>query len=317
MATMRTGSFARTLAITFVGGLIGPLSLAATLTAQNPEFKPRPAAAQPPPEVAEAERERPPQAPSRQPTLQELLDQVARQTGGKDKVDRARTGKRVKLRPAVRTAPPEAMAIEGARPPRDPGRRSSLNELLDQVRKQPGGAAKVDAALRHGRPNPQRTGTMAWSLGLTADPVPLSVTSQAFSLGLNASNNFRVSSSNYATFNGTRGSLPTHLWSYSKNSNWGTFGHKVEKPVAFLKVTVPRDDYYLVNVRATDAMAQLRIYDPVTRTYPIDTSWDRRGDQGWFFDYPAVVELSAGTHYIYWVLLTGDAYVLSISVKEI
>jgi len=295
--------------------LVAPRALEAGAPIQDPDFRPRPAASQVPPDVVAAEPPGTARQPSRTSTLSELLEQIRRQPGGAAKVDRAKGGRVEGSRPAAAAPPPEVAEQARSRPPRNPGPPSGIEELLDQVRRQAGGAAKVEAALRHAARGRGRSGTMAWSadelLGSEGDAVV-----QGYSLNLSPSNNWYVSSGNRATFNGVRVDS-YRLSNYSKSTNWGTFGHRVENPVVLLVVTVPRTDYYVVNFMATDALAELRRYDPATRSYPVEGSWDRRGAQGWFFDYPALIPLSQGTHYLYWVLRSGDASVVGVSVRQL
>lgn len=292
------------------------------------------AAQQPPPEHVEMERHRKeaPEAPrAARPSVQELVEQIARQRGGKERLEQARKGGRPEHAIAAsQRPPPDAAELEKQKPPAPPrSMRPTRQELEQVISRQDGGRGKLDRARQGGRPDqpPPRTSAtqrvaewFAWlpeviasahattDTTYTSTPSPLSVTvtptvgTNGAHAGLTArtagtpSLYASVFLRNTYMHSGSPTSAMVHAFPFQFNWDGNTQSASV-RPFLSLTVGVPRDGYYIISTRASGpAGIQLRRYAG-TRAYPVVQTFDAAGTA----DRPALVYLTKGYHYFYWV----------------
>ena len=279
----------------------------------------------PSPEEAalEKQRQEAPATPQRaRPSVQELVDQIGRQAGGREKLERAKAGgKPDQVIAAADRAAPEAAELERQKPPAPPkSARPSRKELEEAIGAQAGGREKLERARQGGRPDrapPQaslseRAATWLASLPSVITPAhaagELSITltpttnAQGSHAGLYSSQstpsgNMSATAYVYGPYVSNWAPNNTFAYAYTWTRNWdGTTTSRNERPYVYLYVYVPKESYYIVNTRAsTGAGVQLRRYS--AGTYPIVQTFDASG----LADRPALVYLTAGGHTFYWV----------------
>lgn len=233
-------------------GLFPETALASAAIGQQ-EFEPLPAARRAPSGLAEIRSEAPPLP--RPPSVQELLDIVARQPGGREKIDRAQRGRLEGMLPSSARVPGE-LEERGRRPMPALGPPPSVDELLESVRHQPGGRQKVGAALRLRRERSGGSGPLSWLRRLNPFGVK-TATAAPDRTGEWASEQRQECPdspslyyseldylSDYCTTNPTAwakfygGSELHRSWAvlrpYSNPASWGSFGHRIEKPLAMI-----------------------------------------------------------------------------------
>ncbi len=187
-------------------------------------------------------------------------------------------------------APPEIQELEKmeTETPPKPAQPISVDELLELVRKQPDGKAKVEAAKAHAK-------------GAVSD----------FSLVLNRDNQWKTSVGR-AYFYGVLllpGGDDWYLW---PNLEILPMGTQVRKPATSVNFHVPEDGWYVVNVQTT------RKY-PTMTMWVYDWGWKNMGTLpgGVSTNYPMLLFLSAGWHFAFYTVDSGVAYITQITVSGI
>lgn len=297
------------------------------------------AAQQAPPEHAELERAMKglPAAPARaRPGVDELVAQVARQHGGKERLERARKGGRPEHAiKASQRPPPGVTKAEKQTPPAPPrSKRPTRQELEQVISRQPGGREKLDRARKGGRPDrapPKTSATerlaewFAWlpdviSSAHAAGELSVTLTPQVGSGGAHgglAARSAAGSDGLYASvvIRGAHVTSGTPRNSYVAGLpyqiNWdANTRSETRRPFVRLRVIAPRDGYYIINTRAWSSTGvQLRRYQ--YPDYPLVQTFDASGTA----DRPALVYLTKGYHHFYWVS-PGYLYLYSASVDS-
>jgi hypothetical protein len=284
------------------------------------EEAPLPATPTPPPDVQEREKvAKPPAHPGKSPEVDELLQKIRLTRAD---IEKRKADKAEKQLPATAEEPPnvkERKKVE--KPPAPPGRSPNLDELIEKIKKQPGGAEKLERAKRGGAripPGGAGGATLESSLERMPGPwvegpvlAPLSSAKQQTVLRV-------TKTAAYQTVAGL-GSL--QVWD---NFPWSTFhgatwwggyyryaspndaivGSYDVRPWLTLSVNLTNPGWYLINVVATRGKASLRKYGTPTGTppmIPIMTQWDNSATANVYEWYSHVVNLAAGYHYFAWI----------------
>lgn len=278
-----------------------------------------------PPEQAALDKQlkEAPAAPQHvRPSVQELVDQISRQAGGREKLERARSGgKPEQVIMAADRPAPEAAELEREKPSAPPkSARPSRKELEDAIGAQPGGRERLERARQGGRPDrapPQASlseRAAAWlaslpsviapahaagELSITLTPTTNALGSHAglYSSQMTPSGYMSASAVAYGAYVYSGAPNSNYIYTTTFTRNWdNTTTSRNERPYVYLYVNVPKEGYYIVNTRAwSGAGVQLRRYS--AGTYPIVQTFDASG----MLDRPALVYLTAGSHTFYWV----------------
>jgi len=300
------------------------------------------AAEQAPPEYAELERatQQLPEVPARaRPNIDELVAQVARQRGGKERIEQARKGGRPEHAIAASQRPPPDVAeMERQKPPAPPrSNRPTRQELEQVISRQQGGREKLDRARQGGRPDqpPPKTsalervaGWFAWlpdviTSARAAGELSVTLTPQVDSNGAHrgltgssaaGSDSLYASAFLRGTYVDSGYPRNSAVYGYQSNILWeGDIRSISQRPYVQLTVRVPRDGYYIINTRAYGpAGVQLRRYAyPSQPMYPVVQTFAASGTA----DRPALVYLTKGSHYFSWIF-TGWVQFYSASVDS-
>jgi hypothetical protein len=223
---------------------------------------------------------------------------------------------------AASTPPPEEE--QGPPPEQTPRQRPTRESLLEKIRQMPGGKEMLEEAkkrgARLGMAKPVEPGTsLAW---MNPFRVKVAEAQSSFSLTLDPSNKWYSSSTGgYAyiyfygvlvdanTYNGTVVRL------YPTSSTWASnFGIQVVKPLAYLNVRVDTDGWYILNFEAkgtSGSSVSMKHYEG--GAYSTVASWTYSGASQ---SCPALLELSAGWHYFYWIS-SSNVYVYEANVYSL
>ncbi len=319
MKGSKKGRFKLFAVVLFVGGVLGLIVaqqalLSPTEEAQEKE-KQRPllASDKKPPEIEKLEKEKaPPVKERKQPSVKELLEKVRKQPGGKEKIEKAKAGKPgKKTHRASDKKPPEIEKLEKEKaPPVKERKQPSVKELLEKVRKQPGGKEKIEAAKKSGA-----------KIGTASDGRGSSSWLDSFNLfkpkALYAQSSTSVTltprtayvSTPFLCYMYIYGVMRGHLANYSSRETIIThrysslLGTTIDNPYICLAVNAPSTGWYLINFETFyGSQVSLKHYHrPLFETIQ---TWNQSGAE--YFDYPAVVYLSAGRHYFYWIVESGS-----------
>jgi hypothetical protein len=316
-------------AVGLAAGAIAPDARAQSNGHQLEVFEP---ATQPPPDQVELEAQRkqaPPAPGTAAPSAEELVNEISRQRGGREKLEEARKGGRpAHALPSSDRAPPELAQLEQHKPPAPPRNvHPTVQELEQSVARQPGGREKLERARQGGRPDrpaprssskpetwfawvPQLVAnanaqTLAPTTTLVSAPV-LTVTPKVDAsgrhAGLSASmphggGTLRVQLAIWGSI--VTAEYPTsglvHNSGYS--ISWGDrVVSSASRPYVTLTVHAPADGYYVVNTRA-NARSGVELRRWVQSGAPLINTFDATGTA----DRSALVYLLKGTHYFHWV----------------
>ena len=226
-----------------------------------------------------------------------------------------------KLPPKLLAAPaPPPEEDMGPPPDPTPRKRPTKQELLEKIRQMPGGPEKIEEAKRRGARigmGPvESESALSW---LNPLRVKEAEAQSSYSLTLDPSNSW-YSSSPYGSV-AFHGSVNGGGWStaagrlYIPSSSWTTnLGIQVTKPLAYLKANVSSDGWYIVNFEASvTSGTSVNMKHFEGGTYPTVESWTGSG----ISSYPALLELSAGWHYFYWINSSSTAYIYEVDVYSV
>jgi hypothetical protein len=278
---------------------------------------PLPATPTPPPDVQEREKAPKPAAiPGRSPEVDELLQKLRLTRAD---IDRRKADKAERELPAAADEPPdvkERKKVETAPPA--PARSPDLDELIEKIKKQPGGAERLERAKRAGAriPPGKREGASlesspvrmagprmegpVFDLSSAAAQQPtLKVTRGAFYQ--NVAGLGTLWGYDYFPYNGTTSTMWGPLYRFASPSH-PAVGSLDIRPYMMAYVTVTNPGWYLLNFVASKGKAGLRKYGPSSGTppmYPLLTQWDNSASVNPYESYPYVLNLAAGYHYFY------------------
>lgn len=282
---------------------------------------------EPPPDQVALEKEQKamPSPPQRaRGSVQELVDQIARQAGGREKLDRARAGGRPDHAiAAADRQPPDVAELERQKPPAPPkSARPSRKELEDAIAAQPGGRDKLQRAHQGGRPDqpPPRASlwenTTNWLANVSSIVAPAHAAGELSITLTPATNAQGAHGGLYATQSTPNGNLFARAYVYGAFASYGYPSNsavyaatttrnweaattsRVERPYIWVSMGVPKEGYYIVNTRASAGTGvQLRRVSSNPFGYPVVQTFDASGT----VDRPALVYLTAGNHSFYWI----------------
>jgi hypothetical protein len=268
-------------------------------------------------------------------SVQELVDQIARQAGGREKLERARAGgKPEQVISAADRQPPDIAELERQKPPAPPkSARPSRTELEAAIAAQPGGREKLQRARQGGRPDQAPPQASLWqqaSHWLASMPSIIAPAHAAGELSITltpATNAQGAHGALYATQSTPNGIFHAYasvygatVYNYVPNNsyisastlsvNWdAATTSRTERPFVIFSTRVPKEGYYIVNTRATaGAGVQLRRYNANPYGFPVVQTFDASGT----VDRPALLYLTAGYHSFYWIF---PAYVMFYSAS--
>jgi hypothetical protein len=312
-------------------------AVALGLSAQrvNAQEAPLPATPTPPPDFQEREKVgKPPAPPGRSPEVDELLQKLRLTRAD---IERRKAEKAERELPAAADEPPDVKGRKNVeKPPAPPARSPNLDELLEKIRKQPGGAEQLERAKRSGAQiPPARAGgaTLESSPERMAGPRVDGPVFGSFSTGEQQT---VLKATRAAPNTSVAGLGALYVWDgfpYNTNSQtmWGGYyrsanpsdpavGSYDVRPYLGFTLNVTNPGWYLVNLVATRGKAGLRKYGTPSGTpamYPLMTQWDNSASANYYESYPYVVNLAAGWHYFYWVPEAGYFWVTEVSVMKL
>jgi hypothetical protein len=301
------------------------------------EEAPLPATPTPPPGVQEREKvAKPPAHPGKSPEVDELLQKIRLTRAD---IEKRKADKAEKQLPATAEEPPnvkERKKVE--KPPAPPGRSPNLDELIEKIKKQPGGAEKLERAKRGGaRIPPGGAGGATLESSLERTPGPW-VEGPVFGLTSAADQQTTLRVTKPAAYQNVAGlgelsGYEITSWTAGWPGAWGPLyrvavpnypitGNLDVRPFLGANVNVTNPGWYLINLFATRGKASLRKCCTTSGTPPMFAlmiQWDHSASANYWESYPYLVNLAAGWHYFYWVPDQPGSwhYVAEVSVMKL
>ncbi|MGZ8398950.1 MAG: hypothetical protein ACXWWN_07930 [Gemmatimonadales bacterium] len=280
----------------------------------------------PPPDVQEREKMgKPPAPPGRSPEVDELLQKVKLTRAD---IERKKADKSEPALPGGSDEAPDVKEIKKAeKAPPPPGRSPDLAELIDKIRKQPGGKEKLEKAEKAGAKIPKGAGGATLESILERMPGPR-MDGPVFGSDSRAEQLPTLKATRPIPYQNVAGLgyLSVGDWS-PNNSNstpmWGPYyrylnpnhflvGNVDVKPYAYASVNVTNPGWYILNFVATKGKASLKRYVAgSTPPFATVTQWDNSASTTQYESYPFVVNLAAGYHTFYWIPEAGYYFWLS------
>lgn len=287
----------------------------------------------PPPDVQEREKmAKPPAPPGRSPEVDELLQKVRLTRAD---IERRKADKSERALPATPEEPPDVKEMKKAeKAPSPPGRSPDLAELLDKIRKQPGGAEKLEKARKGGAkippggaggatlesslermPGPRMDGPV-YGFDSTVVQLPMLKATRGAPYQ-NVAGLGWLSVGDWTPYNTNPSSVWGPYYRYA-NANNSIVGNLDVKPYMNASVSVTNPGWYIVNFVASKGKASLKRYDPtVNPPFPAVTQWDNSASANQYESYPFVVNLAAGYHYFYFIPEGYWTYVSEVSLMKL
>jgi hypothetical protein len=274
----------------------------------------------PPPDAQQREKiGKPAQNPGKSPEVDELLQKLRLTRAD---IDKRKADKAEKELPATSDEPPDVKERKKGEksPPQAPGRSPDLSELIEKLKKQPGGAEQLERARKAGAKIPpgksegaSREQEPVRMAGPRMDGPVFDWLPEAQQPTMKATR-----AASYQTvaglgtlwvydqfpYNGGSPSAWGPLYRMANPNGWG-WGSLDIKPALPTTVNVTTAGWYLVNFVATRAKATLRKYGGAMSgtppMYPQLTQWDNTASANYYESYPYILNLAAGYHYFYFV----------------
>jgi hypothetical protein len=240
--------------------------------------------------------------------------------------------------PATPTPPPDVQERQKVeKPPAPPARSPGLEELIEKISRQPGGAEKLDRAERGGARIPRgRTGRPTLEPSPERKPGPR-VEGPVLSLSSTAEQQNVMKVTRAASAQSVAGlgemwvldfvplytTASTTLWGpYNRwASSWPFTGNFDIKPFMTAAVKVDATGWYLINFAAARGKASILKAGQIYGTYPLMVTWDHSASANEWEWYPHVVNLAAGWHFFYLVpdpnYPNWHFYVTEVSVTKL
>ena len=294
----------------------------------------------PPPDVQKHEKHgKPPVPPGKSPETAELLQMMKL---SRVDIEQRKADKNQRQLPAADEEPPEVKERKKVdRAPDPTGLSPDVEELLDKVRNQPGGAVKLERARKAGaKIPPGKAGGATPEAGRERSPGPrMDGADFEFSSAEQQQPTLKATRNASAQSVAGFGSLSVaDMFSYTSSTSgtmsasgvWGPLSHYGPgthgavgsldvKPFLSVYLNVTSPGWYLINVVATKGNASLRKYGPGSGTpplYPLLTRWENSSNSYVYVSYPHLVNLAAGGHYLYWIPDPGWFHVSEVSVTK-
>jgi hypothetical protein len=291
----------------------------------KPVLQMLPSSTKGPPEMENLKEDKgPPDKARTNPSRDVLLQEVAKQPRGQEKVQQAKARHQgAALLRSSSTAPPEMEKLKEEKGPPDKARTNpSRDVLLQEILKQPGGHEKIQRANPKGFKLGPRSEKPGWSIPLLsylnpfqagvaqASGTPLILTPYAPSKTSPFPGKLYIDGELSGAWN--LNTYYARLFNFSTSSQIGT---QILKPCTNLQVTVPISGWYLVNFETWNgAWATLKHYTPAG--YVTVQTWDQRGKTA-YVDHPALLNLSAGSHNFYWIVNGGNIWLGRVTVEKL
>jgi hypothetical protein len=298
-------------------------------TIMQPQVLPLlPASGKQPPEFTKVKQVKASPKARRQPTTRELLFKVSKHPGGKERVAAARSGRRGKRPlPPSGKKPSEFSRIKHVRAPVRARRQPTTRELLNKVRSLPGGEQKIQR-LRQVRPNistgsGKTNSPLAWLTNLNpfkAKEVYAQTDTWVLTPAKPRSGtmsfwgNMQIYGASIDLATAIDPDLGVRMEEHHIRA---LYNSRISNPFVMLHVKIPSTGFYLINF-VTRNPVKAYIMHSVGDKVTTEESWDTRGnDSNGMFDHPAVLHLSAGQHYLYFVIDEGDTIFHSVTMRHI
>jgi len=313
-------------------GLLLPLMFtAATMTAQEPAQPPT----REPPDVQQLRRvPQPPREAAVAPSLDQILARLGITRAAIEQRKRAATAPAL---PAAVEEPADVAEQKRAANEREPAqaRSPTLNELLDMLRQQPGGAAKLERARQAGARIPQdaaieihRASSSASSSGPSVANVEVDPATEARAVPATTLKVTRGSPLQTVTGMGTLSAAAVFPYTINTYTTWGPFARLLStnatmspvgavydvKPYMSFGFNASSAGWYVLNVVASATGAETRRYS--AGTYGLVQSFTKPATTG-YHSYPILLNLGAGYHYFTWTNLDSWIYVSEISALKL
>jgi hypothetical protein len=260
------------------------------------------------------------------PTMKALMDKVSKQPGGKEKVAAAKAGKPdKKILKGSTKAPADLEELKKGKAPAKTAQRKppTMKALMDKVSKQPGGKEKIKRAKTKGKKSgigSEMTGILLSGLS-ELNPLKVNVAHAGSIMTLTPYTPYKKLSDTfhgklyfYGAFRGYGYDYSSYLKLYSFVSSY--YGIDIRKPVVRLDVRVPISGWYMINFETYGgAKAHLRTY--LNGSMQTVEGWDSRSTSGSYKDHPALLNLGAGYHSLYWILDGGSPYIYRVTVQKV
>ena len=267
-----------------------------------------------------------------QPTTMELLNKISKLPGGKEKVAAARSGNPAKnVLPPSGKEPPEFATVKEVKIPPRARPQQTTRELLNKVRQLPGGEQKIQR-LKQVRPDigmgPGETESfLSWLTNLNpfrpkeahAETDSLTLTPEK----LYSNTPFPGSIEFWGTVYGHlqyQTLILMHQYFTLKLSTGNVLSPQMSRslrPFVKLKVKIPSTGYYVINFETAGWGARAYLIHRAGDTYTAEESWDTRSEVNLCVDHPALLNLAAGEHYLFFVLDQGSPWFYRVTVKPL
>jgi hypothetical protein len=231
--------------------------------------------------------------------------------------------------------PPAApgSALEQFRTPTtpDPG-EPSLDQLIETIRRLPGGAERLEQAQLAGARLPGLTGIGARAVAVPRErargaTAPVAMPSQAgggFSVTLTPLPLQRHSEVAYLQIWGaiihvsTKGAILSHP-AEGSSTLVGPLRSTRQHPYALIQVNIPQEGWYIVNMRGYQMTSSVSlVHAQHGNAGEVVQAWRYTVDGTWTWEsFPALLRLSPGWHNFSFVSTGGIVDVVSVSVKAL
>ena len=234
-----------------------------------------------------------------------------------------------KALPASATPPPdvaEQIKRDKEKIPNPPGKARQA-DLIEKIKKQPGGAERVDKANRGHKPeNPGKAKSTAATdhilRGIASVFISEANAGQTFTLDLTPQTNSNGSHASLYSSNpyGSATFFCAIVNYYDPNnsrirlyrSTNSAMGHSCTNPYAYMSVGIPAAGYYIINANAYSYGNTVEIKHYESGSYPTLDTLPRISR---WADYPTLQYLQPGTHTFYFLFPNGG-FVSRLSVDS-
>jgi len=260
------------------------------------------------------------------PTMKALIGKVSKQPGGKKKVAAAKAGKPdKKILQGSTKAPADLKELNKGKAPAKGAQRRlpTMKALMGKVSKHPGGKEKIRRATTKGKTSGIRsemTGILLSGLS-ELNPFKVNVAHAGSILTLTPaypkkelSYKFNGRLVFYGAVRGDGYDYTNYLQLFSYVvPQWGV---DVRRPMAILRLVVPSSGWYMINFE-TYGGAKAHLRTLVNGSMQTVEDWNSTRTSGSWKDHPALLNLGAGYHSLYWVVDGGGPFIYRVTVQRL
>ena len=234
-----------------------------------------------------------------------------------------RTGRAL---PAQAEAPPAPPGLEPEQDVPDPpaDRRPTRQRLIERIQELPGGTEWVEEArqrARRGAPSVRvrrGDGESGPAVHLETGGVPAAGEAlQDWSVALTPASPSTTDANMYGV--GVLDPYWSDYWRLYASTSWSSLGYSVAGSYLVLRINVPADGWYIVNLYGRFSSAD----QLVVKRHAGSGSWETLEtfnydgmSSGWY-DNPVLLELAAGWHYLYWQATEGIFEVSEVNAFDV